>query len=136
METHIKIVGILHIVLGFYGLLGPVVMLLAMAGIAIIPGFMAGGPIGGLGAAGIIGLLGLLFIGFVAVTSLLGILGGIGLLQGKSWARVLVIILGALMLIRMPFGTALGIYTLWALLNERSGRYFSRREEDPFSCSW
>ncbi len=136
MNTHITVVGILHILLGICGLFGPLVALLAMAGIAIIPGFMAGGPLFGLGAFAVAGMYGLLFIGMYAISSLLGIMGGVGLLQGKSWARVLVIVLGALMLIRFPFGTALGIYTLWALLNERSERYFNRREEDPFSCSW
>jgi hypothetical protein len=31
---------------------------------------------------------------------------------------------GALALIRIPFGTALGIYTLWVLVPESSGREF------------
>ncbi len=49
-----------------------------------------------------------------------GILAGWGLLDRQPWARTLAIVLGALNLIDMPFGTALGVYTLWALLPAKS----------------
>ena len=45
-----------------------------------------------------------------------------GLLERQPWARMLGIVLGILALIRFPFGTALGIYTLWVLAPEGSGR--------------
>jgi hypothetical protein len=45
-----------------------------------------------------------------------GIAAGWGLLQRQPWARILAIVLGCVGLIDMPFGTALGIYTLWVLL--------------------
>jgi hypothetical protein len=38
-----------------------------------------------------------------------------GLFQRQPWARVLGLVLGILSLLRPPFGTALGIYTLWVL---------------------
>ncbi len=136
MNTHIAVVGILHILVGIYGLFGPLVMLLAMAGIAIVPGFLVGGPMVGLGTSAAVTLFGLILIGFTAITNVLGILAGFGLLQWKSWARVVLIVIAALMLIRFPYGTALGIYTLWVLLNERCGRYFYHREEDPLTFSW
>jgi hypothetical protein len=44
-----------------------------------------------------------------------------GLFERESWARMLGLVLGFLALVRIPFGTALGIYTLWALLPEESG---------------
>jgi hypothetical protein len=37
-------------------------------------------------------------------------------MQRQSWARVLAIVLGIVGLLSLPLGTALGIYTLWALL--------------------
>ena len=46
----------------------------------------------------------------------LGLIAGWGLLDRQSWARMLAIVLGFLSLIHMPFGTAIGIYTLWVLL--------------------
>jgi hypothetical protein len=47
-----------------------------------------------------------------------------GLLERQPWARVLGIVLAFLALLRIPFGTALGIYTLWVLLPESSGREY------------
>jgi len=49
-------------------------------------------------------------------TAIVGFACGWGLLQRKSWARVLALVLAALALLDPPFGTALGIYTLWVLL--------------------
>jgi hypothetical protein len=49
---------------------------------------------------------------------------GWGLLERQPWARILGIVLGFLVLIRIPFGTALGIYTLWVLLPESSAREY------------
>jgi hypothetical protein len=49
-----------------------------------------------------------------------------GLFQRQPWARVLGLVLGILSLLRPPFGTALGIYTLWVLLPEHSGQEYER----------
>ena len=46
-----------------------------------------------------------------------GIAAGLGLLQRQDWGRILAIVLGAVSLINIPFGTALGIYTLWVLVS-------------------
>ena len=43
-----------------------------------------------------------------------------GLLERAPWARLFTIIVGALSLVEVPFGTALGIYSLWVLLPESS----------------
>ncbi len=43
-----------------------------------------------------------------------------GLLERQPWARMLAIIFGCFSLLDMPFGTALGIYTLWVLLPAKS----------------
>ncbi len=53
---------------------------------------------------------------FVLAKAAAGFLAGYGLLQRESWARLLALILGFLSLFNIPFGTALGIYTLWVLL--------------------
>ena len=56
-------------------------------------------------------------VGFALVGgAVLGLMAGWGLLERQPWARMLAIILGVLSLLNMPFGTALGIYTLWVLL--------------------
>jgi zinc-ribbon domain len=57
-----------------------------------------------------------------------GICVGLGLRDYRPWARTIAIILGVLALFHPPFGTALGIYTLWVLLADEHGdeyRYLS-----------
>jgi hypothetical protein len=49
-----------------------------------------------------------------------GFFTGWGLLQREAWARPVALVFGFLSLLRIPLGTALGIYTLWVLLPSRS----------------
>jgi hypothetical protein len=53
--------------------------------------------------------------GFLLLTAIVGAVAGWGLLERRPWARMLAIVLGVLALFDIPFGTALGIYTLWVL---------------------
>jgi len=46
----------------------------------------------------------------------IGLVVGWGLLERQPWARTLAIVLGVIGLFEPPFGTALGVYTLWVLL--------------------
>jgi hypothetical protein len=53
-----------------------------------------------------------------------GVCVGMGLTQRRPWARTTAIILAVLALFHPPFGTALGVYTLWVLLaDEHGGEY-------------
>jgi hypothetical protein len=60
-----------------------------------------------------------------------GIVAGWGLMQRKHWARVLAIVLGFLKLLNIPFGTALGIYTLVILLPARAAAEWERIAPGP-----
>lgn len=53
--------------------------------------------------------------GSIAAMGLLDLVTGWALLSGKPWARILAIVVAIRSLIKPPFGTALGIYTLWVL---------------------
>jgi hypothetical protein len=59
-----------------------------------------------------LGVIGLIISGF----ALAGVIAGWGLMTHCPWARMLAIVLGCISLIHFPFGTALGIYTLWVLV--------------------
>jgi hypothetical protein len=52
----------------------------------------------------------------VLAKAVVGFYAGWGLMQRDQWARVLLLVLAFLSLINIPFGTALGVYTLWVLL--------------------
>jgi len=67
----------------------------------------------------------------VMIKAVLGLITGWGLLQRESWARMAAIILGFLALfLNIPFGTIVGIYTLWVLLPTKS-----EQEYDAASAS-
>src|SRR5579862_8290688 len=53
-----------------------------------------------------------------------GICVGLGLQQRQAWARTAAIVLAVLALFHPPFGTALGVYTLWVLLSDESGEEY------------
>jgi len=61
---------------------------------------------------------------FILVLSLPGLIAGFGLLTFKPWARILGIVLCAINLINIPFGTIFGAYGLWVLLNKDTERMF------------
>jgi hypothetical protein len=61
---------------------------------------------------------------FLTLFGVLHLLLAWGLFERRPWARILGIVLGLLALIRIPFGTALGIYTLWVLLPESSAKEY------------
>jgi hypothetical protein len=54
---------------------------------------------------------------FILLRAIAAFAAGWGLTQRFEWARSLTIVLGFLALIHPPFGTVLGIYTIWALLS-------------------
>ena len=76
----------------------------------------------------VVGILGVIAFGIlvlVVVLALPGIIAGIGLLNRWGWARILALIIGFFSLFEVPFGTALGIYTFWVLLQDDPAVKFS-----------
>jgi hypothetical protein len=49
-----------------------------------------------------------------------------GLFERQPWARIFGLVLGILALLRIPFGTALGVYTLWVLAPESSAQEYEQ----------
>jgi hypothetical protein len=66
----------------------------------------------------------------LVVCSVPGIIAGWGLLKYKEWARILLIILSALNILNFPFGTALGIYAIWALVQKETIALFKPQAEN------
>jgi hypothetical protein len=124
MQTHVKVLGVLFIVLSGLGILVAVTLMLAFGAAAGIVGASAN-PHDAAIALPIIGLAGTALVAFLLVLSLPGLVTGIGLLKLKPWSRIVGIVLSALHLIHIPFGTALGVYGLWVLLNKETEPLFS-----------
>ena len=118
METNIKVLGWLYIVLGILGVLVGVTVLAILLGTGVITGDRD--------AMGILLIAGVAVCGAVTLISAPGIVVGIGLLRFRPWARVLALILGFLNLTGFPLGTVLGIYTFVSLLTPDAEAAFSR----------
>jgi hypothetical protein len=127
MAQHVKILGILHIVFGSLGVLAAIFVLMIFGGISAVVG-LSDHSSDSLTAIPILGLIGGFVFLLVLVLSLPGLIIGIGLMQFRPWARIAGIVLSALDLVSVPpFGTALGIYGLWVLLNSETERMFLPR---------
>ena len=64
--------------------------------------------------------------GLLFLKALAGFAAAWGLLERQPWARVLALVLGFVSLIHIPFGTALGIYTIWVLLPAQADEEYRR----------
>ena len=76
------------------------------------------------------GLTAAAFITVAVIAILWGVghvLIGVPLRKRSPRARLLAILAGSIDLILIPFGTPLGIYALWVLLNERGKALFGVR---------
>jgi uncharacterized BrkB/YihY/UPF0761 family membrane protein len=61
----------------------------------------------------------------VLAIAAMGFFTGWGLLQREAWARTVALVVGFVALLRIPLGTALGIYTLWVLLPSQSDEEYA-----------
>jgi hypothetical protein len=129
METHVKVLGALQIALGCFSLLGAIVLTVVfMTGVGAM-GF-SGDP-DAVRAMPLVGFFGTTLVVFLVVMSLPGIITGIGLIRLRPWARIIGIVLSALSLVMIPFGTLLGIYGLWVLLSKDTERLFNAQPSAP-----
>jgi hypothetical protein len=125
MKQHVSILGILYIAFGALGLMAAIVLLALLGGAAGIAGMVAQQDPDAAVAAPILGVLAVVLFGLISLLSIPGLAVGIGLVKFKAWARILGLILSALNLLNFPFGTLLGGYGLWVLLNKETEALFT-----------
>jgi hypothetical protein len=110
VENHITVLGVLHVAVGTIALLTFAIAFFVVVGTGL---WMWDEPDVAFGT----GVAAFVLFVFGAL-SLPGLIGGIGLLLWRPWARILLLIVGFVQLVNIPFGTALGIYTIWVLLRD------------------
>lgn len=123
MQTHVKVLGVLYLAVSAVCLVTALFLLLVMGSAAGIVGATAD-PQDAAIAIQILGIAGSALAICLGAFSLPGLITGYGLLICKPWARVLGIVLSALILIIIPVGTILGAYGLWVLLSKDAERLF------------
>jgi len=125
MAQHVRILGILHIIYGALGVFVGLLVFLIMGGIAGVVGVTDHSPDSALAIPILGGIGGLVFVILLCI-SLPGIIVGYGLLHFRPWSRLLALIMSALELFSVPFGTALGIYGFWVLLKPETEQLFNQ----------
>jgi hypothetical protein len=130
VRRNLHILGVLWIAIGALRLIE--VSWIWVVGHAFFPG-LAGGfasdsfPFSGRFPIEGIAWSGLAFAGFwMAALAVCEVVIGWGLLERQPWARVIGLVVGFLLLLRFPLGTALGIYTLWVLLPAPAGKEYDQ----------
>jgi hypothetical protein len=116
VQSHIRLLGILWLAFAAFSALGGAVLYIVANTLFVRPGTPANSawlhP----------------FLSFIAVAILIkaaaSAAAGWGLLQREPWARILTLILSFLSLFHVPFGTVLGIYSLWVLLPTQSDQEY------------
>ena len=115
ISGHVRLLGILWLALSVFRLL---------PGVLLWSFFRLGGAFLPFGVPmfvhGLLRIVGMLFLASAAI----GIAAGWGLLERQPWARTLAIVVAFVNLLDMPFGTALGVYTLWVLLPAESEKEY------------
>lgn len=134
MDTHVKVLGVLYIALSALGVLAALFIAITFGGSAAIVGAAADAGDAAI-ALPIIGMAGMALVVFLLVVSVPGLVTGFGLLAYKPWARILGLVLSVINLIHIPFGTIVGIYGLWVLLNKDTERLFNSAAPAPTAPS-
>lgn len=131
MEKHITLVGVLNIVYRAFAIIGALVLsVIAVWFSTFIEILMRWGSIRvreiPIEILNIVPLILIPIAVLIFVISILGIVAAIGVLKKKPWARIVLLIISFFILIRVPLGTLLGVYTIWVLMNDETIKLFNR----------
>ncbi|HWW22444.1 MAG TPA: hypothetical protein VNY78_01020 [Edaphobacter sp.] len=124
VPRHLQTLGVLWCVFGVYRIVGGLFGMFFFR-VATMRGRFGSewpfGPMGGPFGPHWMGAMLPFIATMIVVSAGLALLVGYSLLTRRPWGRTLAIIVGVLSLLKIPFGTALGIYTLWVLAPADSG---------------
>ena len=123
MQTHVKVVAVLFII---FGALAIMLAFFSTLLFSVLGSWIGASAEEGAAAGGaVMGLVGVIVMIALLVYAVPAFVCGWALLNRKSWARIMGIILAAISLVKIPFGTIFGIYALWVLLNKDTERFLA-----------
>ncbi len=127
MSVHVDVLGRLHVLWGAYGVLtGSSLFVLASGTSLALEDLGQSGP-AGQAAVGVLLLFGII----LGTAGLASLVVGVALGRRRPFARPGALVLVVPHLVLAPFGTALGIYACWVLLNDDARRAFGRPPAEP-----
>jgi len=116
MEKHVTAVAALHIGFSVLGILIAIIVFFILE----IIGIASQDPDAHL----ILTIIGSSVASILLILSLPSIIGGIGLFKKRNWARILVLVISAIDLFNIPIGTAIGVYSIWVLVQDETVKLF------------
>ena len=119
-KDHNKTLGVTHLAYGAFHLLLLLVFAAFFAFVSAIPG-----PSHAEATAFTVMMLFMMVVGLLF--TLPSLIAGYGLLKQKSWARTAAIVAGILACPGFPYGTALGVYTLWFMFGDEGRNFYANR---------
>ena len=119
-QNHITLLGVLHIARGAFVLLVGVLLFAVLTGIGAISEDST--------ALGVLGFIGTGLMLLLTALAIPSVLAGIGVLLRREWGRILALVVSILSLIDIPIGTAIGVYSIWLLMNDETRTLF---QENP-----
>ncbi len=109
MEKHVNVVAALQI--------GLSILTIIIGAVIYIVFFLVGDFAEEQEAKFVLSIISNVLVIFFILISIPGLIAGIGLLKRKEWARILALIISVLQLFNFPLGTAVGVYSIWALVH-------------------
>ncbi len=127
MTDQVDLLGLLFIIWGLLtALVGVSTLALGAGAVALIVSANRGS--GGNVAAGVTAALFLVLAVIAIVWGAAHVAVGVPLRRRQPSARILALVLGSVDLLLLPYGTALGSYALYVLLNEKGKKAFEISE--------
>ena len=117
MEKHVTLTAVLHIGYGILGVLFGIVFWMLFIALGVKTGDAE--------AIAILGFIGRFVAVFSFVFAVPGVIGGVALLKRRPWGRIWTLVLSVILLLDIPLGTALGIYSLWVLVQDETKQLFT-----------
>jgi hypothetical protein len=115
MDRHVRILGLLNIAFGVFGILVSTLVLLRLGGFQ------------GVYAAfneDIIGIVAVILVVFQLLIAAPCIIAGFYVRKLQDWARVMLIMVSAVNVLNFPLGTFLGSYGIWTLMTPETDPLF------------
>jgi len=118
MEKHVNVIAALRIGSSILGLIFGIVLFIIL--------YIIGNVTNDYDARNVLPIIANILIIVFLLLSIPGIIAGIGLFKRKEWARILTLILSVLDLVNIPVGTAIGVYSIWALVQTETVELFTK----------
>jgi hypothetical protein len=131
MVNQVRILAWVNIVFGSFGVLVGLIVMLGgslLAGVVEAATTEIGVPVA------VIQLVATIITIVVVALSLPGLILGYGLLNFRPWARILGLVLSAINLLNIPFGTILALWTFYVLLKPETEALFKEPPQAPLQA--